>query len=243
MRIVKHIPNTITSMNLLSGTLGVIFTLNGRIDIAFPLMLAAAGFDFFDGMAARLLGAYSEIGKELDSLADIVSFGVLPAIMMYSVMDEACGWIRYIPLLIAVFSALRLAKFNLDERQHGSFIGLPTPACAMICGSMAYFVLASGFGMIADLCATYWFVPVISVCLGLLLVCEIPMFSMKFGKGAEADKLTSMKRVGFIASLIPIAVAVVVLRADWSLFVLLMFAFYLMINIIFAIFQKKANCK
>ena len=92
MQIIKHIPNTITSMNLLAGTLGVIFTLDGRIDIAFPLMLAAAGFDFCDGFAARLLKAYSEIGKELDSLADMVSFGVLPAIMLYKTMTVCGTW-------------------------------------------------------------------------------------------------------------------------------------------------------
>ena len=129
-------------MNLLAGTLGVIFTLDGRIDIAFPLMLAAAGFDFCDGFAARLLNAYSNIGKELDSLADMVSFGVLPAIMLYKIMCICGTWhiAIYIPLILAAFSALRLAKFNLDERQHGSFIGLPTPAAAMICGSLAYYV-------------------------------------------------------------------------------------------------------
>ncbi len=83
MNIVKHIPNTITSMNLLCGVLGVIFTLDGRIDIAFYLMLAAAVFDFFDGFSARLLKAYSDIGKELDSLADVVSFGVLPSVLAF----------------------------------------------------------------------------------------------------------------------------------------------------------------
>ena len=99
-------------MNLLSGILGVIFALQGNIQTAFILMLAAACFDFCDGLAARLLGAYSEVGKELDSLSDLVSFGVLPAIMLYCATGS-CGWICYIPLIIAVFSALRLAKFFL----------------------------------------------------------------------------------------------------------------------------------
>ena len=139
MRIVKHIPNTITSTNLLCGVLGVICTLKGSLDTAFILMLAAAVCDFCDGLAARLLKAYSELGKQLDSLADMVSFGVLPSLMMYSLMVQAQGdsWICYVPLLIAVFSALRLAKFNIDERQSDSFIGLATPACAIICGSFA----------------------------------------------------------------------------------------------------------
>ena len=144
MSIKKHIPNTITSMNLLSGVLGVIFTLEGRIDIAFLLMLAAAVFDFFDGFAARLLHSYSDIGKELDSLADMVSFGVLPSIMLYKTMDIAgAGWTKYIVLILAVFSGLRLAKFNIDERQTSSFLGLATPSSAIICGSLAYFIQAT----------------------------------------------------------------------------------------------------
>ena len=156
MGIVKNIPNTITSMNLLCGVLGVIASLNGRLELAFVLMISAAAFDFCDGLAARLLKAYSnqsgqrsadhgggavpdsavllkaysEIGKELDSLADDVSFGVLPAVMLFSVSGTDIVVLKYLPLLLAVFSALRLAKFNLDERQHDSFIGLPTPAAA-----------------------------------------------------------------------------------------------------------------
>mgnify|MGYP002513918295 CR=1 FL=1 len=102
-------------------------------------MLAAAVCDFCDGLAARLLGAYSNVGKELDSLADMITFGLLPSIMMYKTMEEfhPGQWYSYIPLIIVVFSALRLAKFNIDERQSENFIGLATPACAMICGSFA----------------------------------------------------------------------------------------------------------
>src|SRR5574344_704033 len=109
MRLIKGIPNTITSMNLLCGVLGVIFSLNGRLDIGFLLMMGAAVCDFCDGLAARLLKAYSDIGKELDSLADVVSFGVLPSIMLYQLSGTEITILRYIPLLIAAFSALRLA--------------------------------------------------------------------------------------------------------------------------------------
>ena len=133
MNIIRHIPNTITSMNLLCGVLGVIASLNGRLELGFELMILAAVFDFCDGLAARLLKAYSEIGKELDSLADDVSFGVLPAVMLYQISGTDILILKYLPLVLAAFSALRLAKFNLDERQHDSFIGLPTPAAAMIC--------------------------------------------------------------------------------------------------------------
>ena len=124
MNIIKHIPNTITSMNLLCGVMGVIFTFQGKFDIAFYMMLAGALCDFCDGLAARALKAYSELGKQLDSLADMVSFGTLPALILHRLMLETQGesvWC-YIPLLIAVFSALRLAKFNIDERQSENFI-------------------------------------------------------------------------------------------------------------------------
>ena len=124
MNPVKHIPNIITSMNLLCGVMGVIFTMADRLDTAFLCMLAAAVFDFCDGLAARLLKAYSDIGKELDSLCDVVSFGVLPALMLFKLYtpDSASAFfgqpvwrivLSFFPLLIAVFSALRLAKFNL----------------------------------------------------------------------------------------------------------------------------------
>ncbi len=240
MQIVKHIPNTITSMNLLSGTLGVIFTLQDRIDIAFPLMLAAAVFDFFDGLAARMLNAYSEIGKELDSLADMISFGVLPAIMLHKAMYNNIGnsFVSYIPLILAVFSALRLAKFNIDERQHGSFIGLATPAAAMICGSLTYFVHFSPISFLAGLCASYWFLPILSIVLSALLVCEIPMFAMKFGKDIESDYRTKIQRTGFLGGAVCLVIAVIVLKANWSLIVLMTFIYYLLLNIAF-VFMKK----
>ena len=134
MGIVKHIPNTITSMNLLCGAVGVIFSFQDRLDIAFYLMLGAAACDFMDGFAARLLHAYSPLGKELDSLADAISFGLLPSLMLHCLILEETGntLISCIPLLIAVFSALRLAKFNIDDEQTENFLGLPTPASAMI---------------------------------------------------------------------------------------------------------------
>ena len=133
MSIIRHIPNTITSMNLLLGIMGVICTFDGNFEAAFCLMLAAAVCDFCDGLSARLLGAYSDVGKELDSLADMVSFGLLPSLMLHRLMVSIGGesLLSYIPLIIAVLSAVRLAKFNVDERQTDNFIGLATPACAM----------------------------------------------------------------------------------------------------------------
>ena len=231
MRVIKHIPNTVTSMNLLSGILGVIFTLQGNVQTAFILMLAAAIFDFCDGLAARLLGAYSDIGKELDSLSDLVSFGVLPSLMLYYTISSD-KWYCYIPLAIAVFSALRLAKFNLDERQHSGFLGLPTPACAMICGSLACFAFSSPESILASLCHSCWFIPALSIVLSLLLVSEIPMFSMKFGKDTVQDRRTCILRIIFLSAAVLTICIVAAFRLHWSLTILLIFSIYIAMNII-----------
>lgn len=229
----KHIPNTITLMNLLCGSLGVIFTLRGQIQTAFLLMLAASVFDWCDGLAARLLGAYSEIGKELDSLCDMVSFGLLPALMLsVSMGPSGPEWLRYIPLFIALMSALRLAKFNVDERQHESFIGLPTPACAILCGALACFIYASPESRVAEIASSCWFIPVLSVCLGLLLVSGIPMFSFKFGKGIKADKATTITRIVFLCLGVLSVPTVLILGLHWSLIPLMIFTLYIVINLI-----------
>lgn len=238
MRIVKIIPNTITSMNLLCGAVGVICTLEGRPDLAFPLMIAAAVADFFDGFAARLLGAYSDIGKELDSLADDISFGLLPALMMFGVMrGNGYEYICFIPLLIAVFSALRLAKFNIDERQHSSFLGLPTPACAMLCGSLAYYVSGHPEGWLASVCATPYFIPVLSIILSALLVCEIPMFSMKTGK--NGDKRTKALQLSFFAFFVVAIAVTIATGSNWSIAVFASFSFYILVNVAASLLPKK----
>ena len=230
-------------MNLLCGVIGVVFTLRfGRPDIAFLLMLAAAGFDFCDGLSARLLNAYSDIGKELDSLADMVSFGVLPSVMLFKIMDKPSnGWFCYLPLIIAVFSALRLAKFNIDERQHYGFIGLATPASAMICGSAAYLCMDTPMSSFAQLCYTPWFLPVVAVILSLLMVSEIPMFAMKFGGGAETDALTKMKRTAFLTITAIIVIIVFLMHWNWAAVVLLMFTVYILMNLIFYLFAPKGK--
>ena len=233
MALYKHIPNTITSMNLLSGVMGVIFTLEGRFGWAFPLMILAAVFDFCDGLAARLLGAYSPIGGELDSLADLVSFGVLPALMLYKVQPlDAPALLRYIPLFVAVMSAVRLAKFNVDERQTLDFIGLPTPSCAMVCGSLAYFLHVGG-GVPEG--AGVWLLDAIAIVLGLLLVSEFPMFGMKIKKG---HKLLDAKRIAFLVLAVAAVVAVALLRFDWSLAVLAVFSVYVVENLVLAVINS-----
>jgi len=235
MTLKKHIPNTITAMNLLCGVIAVIFTFSGRLDIAFYLMLLAAVFDFCDGLAARALGAYSPMGKELDSLSDMVSFGVLPALMLHTLMRQSgcplsCPLV-WVPLLIAVFSGLRLAKFNIDERQTCSFIGLATPACAIICGSLACLVtLRSEFFLSQWVLSSAWVIPALAVVLSLLLVSEIPMFSMKIAPG---HKLLNAPRVIFlILALASLVAALLIPGAHWSLFPLLTFVGYILLNVI-----------
>ncbi len=239
-----NIPNIITSMNLLCGVLGVIFTLEGRIDIGFYLMLAGAICDFLDGFAARLLSGYSEIGKQLDSLADIVSFGVLPSIMLYKIMlilGVEPSFLAYAPLVLAVFSALRLAKFNVDTRQSDNFIGLPSPASAMIAGSLAYYAFFVAEGFLIDWCKSPIFIPTLSIILSLLLISEIPMFSMKIkkkGDRKDKDKFYNAK-ILFIVFFLSSFFVVLRFSPNWSLIILITFVSYILINIITAIIHKK----
>ena len=232
MKIVKHIPNTITSMNLFCGVMGVICTFKGNFEAAFCLMLAAAVCDFCDGFSARLLKAYSDVGKELDSLADMISFGLLPSIMLYSLMVSINGesiW-AYIPLVIAIFSGLRLAKFIVDERQTEIFIGLATPACAMICGSFCYYVSHDTGSILYSWADTRFFIPVCSVFLSALLVCEIPMFSMKFKKN-EQNKSIQRQRIVFAFAALVACILVLILKFNWSLIILVVFVSYIAINV------------
>lgn len=233
--IVKNIPNTITSLNLLSGVAGIICTFSDRLDIAFLLMLAAAVFDFFDGLAARALGAYSPLGKELDSLADSVSFGLLPSLMLYRLMVLMTGtesvWC-YIPLLIALFSVLRLAKFNIDERQTENFIGLATPASAMVCGSLTYYLMHQTDSILLPWAQGHIFIPAVSVILSVLMVSEIPMFSMKFRKGMSKDSPLYRQRVTFAGVTVIAAILVMVLGLNWSMIVLLSFVAYIVMNLV-----------
>lgn len=240
----KHIPNTITSVGLACGTAGIIATLSaGRPDLGLYLMLAALLCDYCDGLAARMLGAYSDMGKELDSLADMVSFGVLPSVMLfktYSLLHGTEGpgaWLCWAPLLLSVFSGLRLAKFNIDERQHESFIGLATPSSALLCAGFCCWALYSDCAPVSCLAASVWFIPVLSLALGLLLVSEIPMFSLKFGKNIEADTATRMKRYAFASISAIVAILIVVFGIYWSAVIVGIILTYILMNACLAIFK------
>ncbi len=238
MSLTKYIPNTITSTSVLCGTVGVVFALQERPDYAFILMLIAAVCDFCDGLAARLLNAYSSMGKELDSLADMVSFGVLPTAILIGTMQKmgVDSWTEVIPVFLAVMSALRLAKFNVDERQGSDFIGIATPTAALISGSLCYFVAKHPDSILGTWAGTQWFLPALAVVLGLLLVSEIPMFGMKVAKG---HKLLDAKRIVFLCLAVAAIVSTLVLKLNWSLAVLLIFCVYIVENLVLAVFRRR----
>lgn len=196
----KHIPNTITCLNLLSGCLAVIFAFSGHYPLVVACIAASAVFDFCDGLAARLLKAYSPMGKELDSLADLVSFGLAPAVMSYNILlpllPENYRWVAYITMLIPVFAALRLAKFNIDDTQATTFRGLPVPANAMWWLG-ACELLVNNSNMATIIC----FVLSIFV-FSFLMVCNVPMFSLKFkGLGWRGNEVRYVMIVVSVALL------------------------------------------
>ncbi len=263
INIVKHIPNSITSMNLLCGVLGILScSVGDNLPLAFVFMLAGAVFDFCDGLAARALHAYSPMGKELDSLADVVSFGVLPSIMLvcfarnsfnnaldlsFCVSGAERIFVTYIPVVIAVFSGLRLAKFNVDERQSENFIGLATPACAMMLGSLVC------FGSVSDSALSRWLtdwpvvcilVPVLSLLLSFLLVSEVPMFAMKIKKGANLfSGLYGKLRIAFFVGAIAIVLAVVLCRINISIAIFFIFLYYIVLNLIALPLRPRGSSK
>ena len=179
----KHIPNTLTCCNLLSGAVAVVMAFEGQFTLAFLLIILGALFDFCDGASARLLGVSSPIGKELDSLADLITFGLAPSMMLVQAIrlntvnsTYDWGYWSLVGLLMAAFSALRLAKFNVDERQTTSFIGLATPANALFWASLladwpklASYAEWVPFAIVAMMQISCW-----------LLVSEVPFFSLKF---------------------------------------------------------------
>jgi CDP-diacylglycerol--serine O-phosphatidyltransferase len=194
----KHLPNAITCLNLLCGCLALTFIFNGDLVMGAYLVGAAAVADFFDGLLARALRVSSPIGKDLDSLADMVSFGVVPGAIMYQLLSlprlaagqtVATSYLHvpstnefllpFVGFLITIFSALRLAKFNNDTRQTTSFIGLPTPACTLVVASLPLILANDNFG-VASFILNPWLLLGLSVLLSGLLVAELPLFALKF---------------------------------------------------------------
>ena len=183
--ITRHIPNFVTACNLFSGCIAAVMAFQANYEAAILFIILGATFDFFDGMLARLFHVSGPLGKELDSLADDITFGFAPSVIVFSLFKEIqypafmqciADIFPYTAFIIAVFSALRLGKFNIDPRQSSSFIGLPTPANALFWGSLVVgghsFLVSDTFN------ALYLFILVLLM--SYLLVAELPMFSLKF---------------------------------------------------------------
>ena len=185
----KHIPNAITCLNLLCGCVSILFTCYDHLLWASAMVFVAAVFDFLDGFAARILNAKSPIGAELDSLSDVVSFGVAPSfILAWFFSKMGFGWwiydVNVFPMLaffIAMFGAIRLAKFNIDPRQSESFIGLPIPAVGLFIASLSFLILKTrGDTLIFKIVMNPYFMLIMTAILCWLMVSEMPFFSFKF---------------------------------------------------------------
>ncbi|MBT3587352.1 MAG: phosphatidylserine synthase [Flavobacteriaceae bacterium] len=198
----KHIPNLFTSLNLLCGSLAILFVVSGDLVIASLLVIIGMFFDFFDGLAARLLHVQSEIGKQLDSLADMVSFGLVPGLVMFQLLNKAIApqaletgfenieiikglasgmsFIPFIGMLIIIASAFRLAKFNIDIRQSDSFIGLPTPANTLLIISLPLIFEFQYTAFIESVIFNQWFLIGVTIISSFLLNAELSLFALKF---------------------------------------------------------------
>ena len=184
----KNIPNVFTLCNLLCGCIAIVFAFEGNLVWSACLVGVSCVFDFLDGMVARLLKAYSELGKQLDSLADMVSFGVLPGVIVFKLINHSmvtCGAdifvaapVSFFGFLVTIFSAIRLAKFNIDTRQTDSFIGVPTPANTILIASLP---LIHQFNSSYDsLILNQCFLIGLTLVMSFLLVAPLPLFALKF---------------------------------------------------------------
>ena len=208
----KHIPNMITSLNLLCGCIAILFAVSGDLVAASYFVLTGMFFDFFDGLAARLLHVQSKIGLQLDSLADMVTFGVVPGIIMFQLLNkattlqlletrfevsetmlwygESMSFIPFVGLILVIASAYRLAKFNVDSRQTDSFIGLPTPANTLLILSLPLIYEFQYTELVETVIFNKWFLIGLTLFSSLLLNAELPLFSLKFKTwGFNSNKL------------------------------------------------------
>lgn len=229
----RIIPDTITSCNLLCGSIAVFLATQGAFMWAFVFILGGAFFDFFDGLSARLLKAPSPIGVQLDSLADVITFGLAPSMMLFCYLLPVLGWWALLALVMAAFSALRLAKFNVDERQHTSFIGLATPANAIFWGgicSLPISVLAYDW--------MGWCFIGLSFLSCYLLNAEIPFFSFKSFKTQKLEVISFLVGclilIGFC-----VAKAIVTKHIEFALFGgTACILWYVTLNVLLALVKK-----
>ncbi|SET84521.1 CDP-alcohol phosphatidyltransferase family protein [Hymenobacter actinosclerus] len=221
----KSIPNAVTCLNLFSGCLALCSIFAGNLVAGAYFVALAALFDFFDGLLARALHVSSPIGKDLDSLADMVSFGVVPGAFLFALLTQAGtdlpDWLPYAGFIVTVFSALRLAKFNNDTRQSDSFIGLPTPACTLVVASLPLILENDHFALTPFLLSP-WLLLGLTVLLSGLLVAELPLFALKFKTLRWQDN-----KVRFIFALLSIAL----LASLWAVAVPLIVLLYVLLSV------------
>ncbi|UKK51427.1 CDP-alcohol phosphatidyltransferase family protein [Prevotella sp. E13-17] len=210
----KHIPNIITCCNLISGCIATYWAFQGEHQLALLFIVLGAAFDFCDGMTARLLHVSSPIGKELDSLADDITFGFAPSAIIFDFLCQQhihSPLVPFLAFIMAAFSALRLAKFNLDERQAMGFIGLPTPANALFWSAL---IVGAGDWLASSPLYIYGMLALVFV-FSYLLVSEVPMFALKFKtwgwKGNEVKYLFVLSSAVMLAALGIAGIAVVIL--------------------------------
>lgn len=221
----KHIPNTLTLSNLTCGCIGIITCMKGDLITASYMIWLAAIFDFLDGFVARLLKVSSPIGKELDSLADMITFGVLPAFILFSLQtDLTTSYLPYVSISVALFSALRLAKFNVDTNQSNGFIGMPTPATAFFVSGLAFW--PSGSALVSSSTS----IVIISIVLSLLMVAPFPMLALKF-------KDYSIKKNISRYLLIVVSIALIIIFKQQSFPIII--GFYVALSLLVAIMYKR----
>ncbi|MDI3527432.1 MAG: CDP-diacylglycerol---serine O-phosphatidyltransferase [Tenuifilum sp.] len=240
LRYTRHIPNGITLMNLLSGCLSIVAAFEGRLELAGVFIIISGVLDFFDGFTARLIGAYTQLGKELDSLSDVVSFGVAPAVILYHLLRQSLGLtpdqsifdghlLLLLPFAVAVFSSLRLGLFNIDERQTSLFIGLPTPANAFLIIGLVFGANSSWVNIYNPIISSSTVLIVLSVVQSFLLVCELPMFSLKIKSLKPA---VAYKQLTFLVG--AILLIVVFRKASLSLVIV----WYVVLSVFYYLFDK-----
>jgi len=235
----KHIPNIITSLNVLCGCVAVIFAVSGDLITASFFVFFGIFFDFFDGFAARMFRAQSDLGLQLDSLADMITSGLAPSIVMVQLLSKSISgeyliltaesfsntWESYLPfvgLLIAVASAYRLAKFNIDTRQTTSFIGLPTPANALLILSLPLILQYQNSEMVSSIVLNQWVLIGITLVSSMLLNAEIPLFALKF---KTWDVKSNTIRYIFLG------VSILAIVLFWFMAIPLIIAFYIVLSL------------
>lgn len=240
MYIKQHIPNIITLCNLLCGCIGIIYLQPGDADLDIDLInkltiascfiYLAVVFDFLDGFVARLLHVKSDMGRELDSLADVVTFGVLPGLMLFKIVDLQSGihpWLPYLTLMVPLASAYRLAKFNIDTRQIDSFLGLPTPAMALFISSIPFALKLFVPHVFIENPYVYL---IIAFVLSGLMVSDLPLFSLKFASYKISDNLT---RYLFLL----ISAALICFSGIWTISIIIIL--YVVLSIVSLFFERK----